>query len=95
MPTYVMLSTLGPDGFATLNENPRRLQAVNTDVEELGVKILHQYALLGQYDFINIVEAPDDATMARLATRLAARGTLKTNTIRTIPVDDLIAALES
>ena len=94
MPTYVMLSTLGPDGFATLNENPRRLQAVNTDVEELGVKILHQYALLGQYDFINIVEAPDDATMARLATRLAARGTLKTNTIRTIPVDDLIDALE-
>lgn len=95
MPTYVMLSTLGPDGFATLNENPRRLEAVNQDVEDLGVTILHQYALLGQYDFINIVDAPDDATMARLATRLAARGTMKTNTIKAIPIEDLISVLES
>jgi uncharacterized protein with GYD domain len=71
VPTFVMLSTLGPDGFATLNENPHRLEAVNEEVE-----------------------APDNATMATLATRLAARGTLKTRTIATVEVADLIAALE-
>jgi uncharacterized protein with GYD domain len=89
-----MLSTLGPDGFATLNENPRRLEVVNEEVAALGVQIIHQYGLLGEYDFLTVVEAPDNATMARLATRLAARGTLKTRTIATVDVDDLIAALE-
>jgi uncharacterized protein with GYD domain len=95
VPTFIMLSTLGPDGFATLNENPHRLEAVNEEVEALGVRILHQYALLGEYDFLTVVEAADNATMATLATRLAARGTLKTRTIATVEVADLIAALET
>ena len=82
MPTFVMLSTLGPDGFATLNENPHRLEVVNEEVEALGVRILHQYGLLGEYDFLTVVEAPDNATMATLATRLAARGTLPDLTVQ-------------
>lgn len=93
MPIFVMLSTIGPDGFHTLNTQPERLREVNEDVEALGVRILHQYALLGPYDFLNIIEAPDDVTVARLATKLAARGTMKTTTIKAIEVDDYIAAL--
>src|SRR5689334_22977401 len=93
MPKFVMLSTIGPDGFATLREHPQRLKAVNEDVESMGAKVLDQYALLGQYDFLTILEAPDDLTIARVATTLAARGTLKTLTIKAIEVDDYIAAL--
>lgn len=93
MPIFVMLSTIGPDGFHKLNTQPDRLRAVNDEVEELGVTILHQWALLGQYDFLNIIDAPDDVTVAKLATRLAARGTMKTTTIKAIDVDDYIAAL--
>ena len=90
MPLFVMLSTIGPDGFATLRENPSRLREVNRDVESMGVKILHQWALLGPYDFINVIEAPDEKTMSRVATTLAARGTLKTQTFSAIEVDDYI-----
>ena len=93
MPKFVMLSTLGPDGHARLRENPERLKEVNADVESMGVKVLEQYALLGPYDFLNILEAPDDLTMARVATTLAARGTLKTLTINAIDVEDFIASL--
>ena len=93
MPTYVMLSTLGPDGHARLRENPERLREVNADVESMGVKVLEQYALLGQYDFLNILEAPDEKTMAKVATTLAARGTLKTLTLTAIEVEDFIATL--
>ncbi len=93
MPTYVMLSTLGPDGSARLRDNPERLKAVNSELEPMGVTVLQQYALLGQYDFLNILEAPDEITMARVATALAARGTLKSITLTAIPVDELIAGL--
>ncbi len=93
MPKFVMLSTIGPDGFATLRENPQRLKAVNHDVESMGVKVLDQYVIFGQYDFITILEAPDDVTMARVATTLAARGTLKTTTLKAIEVDDYIDAM--
>jgi uncharacterized protein with GYD domain len=94
MPKFVMLSTLGPDGSARLRENPERLREVNHDVEAMGVKVLQQYAVLGQWDFINILEAPDAVTMARVATSLASRGTLKTMTLPLVEIDELIAALQ-
>ena len=93
MPKYVMLSTLGPDGHARLRERPDRLLEVNADVEAMGVKVLEQFALLGQYDFLNILEAPDETTMARVASTLASRGTLKTVTLQAVDVDEFIAAL--
>jgi uncharacterized protein with GYD domain len=93
MPKFVMLSTLGPDGHARLRENPERLREVNADVEAMGVKVLEQFALLGPYDFLNILEAPDEGTMARVATTLAARGTLKTLTLTAIEVEDFIAVM--
>ncbi len=95
MPKFVMLSTLGPDGSATLRENPARIKAVNAQVESMGARVVHQYALLGQWDFLNIIEAPDELTMARIATELTARGTLKTRTMIAIEVDDFIATLEA
>ena len=93
MPTFVMLSTLGPDGHATMRDNPNRLRQVNADVEAMGVKVLAQYALLGPYDFLNILEAPDELTMSKLATTLAARGTLKTVTLTAVDVDEYIKVM--
>jgi uncharacterized protein with GYD domain len=93
MPKYVMLSTLGPDGSARLRDNPERLREVTAEVEAMGVRVLEQYALLGNWDFLNVLEAPDDVTMARVATTLAARGTLKTLTLPAIGIDDFITAL--
>lgn len=93
MPKYVMLSVLGPDGAATLRDNPQRIKEVNAEVAAMGGKVLYQYALLGQWDFLNIIEAPDELTMARIATTLSARGTLKTRTLPAIEVDDLISGL--
>ncbi|HEY7939801.1 MAG TPA: GYD domain-containing protein, partial [Acidimicrobiales bacterium] len=78
---------------ARLRESPQRLHEVNRDVEQMGVKVLAQYAVLGQWDFVNILEAPDQVTMARVATTLAARGTLKTTTLPIIDVDEFIAAM--
>jgi uncharacterized protein with GYD domain len=89
-----MLTTLGPGGWETVRENPDRISAVRTEVEHLGLRVVAQYALMGQYDFLNIIEAPDERTMARAAVMLAARGTMRTTTMQAIPVDDLIALLK-
>ncbi len=88
-----MLSSLGPDGFARLTDQPERLREVNTEVEAMGVQVHDQYALLGPYDFLNILDAPDEATMAKVVTNLAARGTLKSVTLTAVPIDDYIAKL--
>jgi uncharacterized protein with GYD domain len=93
MTTFVLLSTLGPDGSATIREHPSRIKEVNAQVEAMGARIVHQYALLGQWDFLNIIEAPDERVMTRIATELAARGTLKTYTMVAVDVDDFIATL--
>jgi uncharacterized protein with GYD domain len=95
MTTFVMLSTLGPDGSATVRENPARIKEVNAQVEAMGARVVQQYALLGQWDFLNIIEAPDEKVMARIATELTARGTLKTRTMVAIDVDEFIAALSA
>ena len=89
-----MLSTLGPDGSARLAENPERLREVSQEVEAMGVTVLQQYAVLGQWDFINIIEAPNDMAMAKVATALASRGTLKTMTLPIIDIDTFIEGLK-
>ncbi len=95
MPTYLMLSILGPDGFATVRDQPARIREVNSEVEAMGARVVSQYALLGQYDFVTVIEAPDERVMVRITTSLAARGTLKTHTLTAIPIEDYIAALGS
>lgn len=95
MPTYVMLSTIGPDGWATIREQPDRINAVKDEVESKGLTVVAQYALMGQYDFLNVIEAPDEATMAKAAVDLAARGTMRSTTLQAIPVEDFVAALET
>jgi len=95
MPTYVMLTTLTAHGLQTLKSNPDRLREVNRDVEELGAKVLHQWATLGPFDFVNIVEAPDAATVAKVSVALGARGSAKLQTLQAIPIDEFLAALSS
>jgi uncharacterized protein with GYD domain len=90
MSTFRMLSTVGPDGAATLTENPGRLKAVNAEVEAMGVRVVAQWALLGPYDFATVLDAPDEPTMARVALVLGSRGTLKTLTLSAIPIDEYI-----
>jgi uncharacterized protein with GYD domain len=95
MGTYVMLTTLGPDGWATVREHPERIRQVTSEVEAMGLTVLAQYALMGQWDFLNIIEAPDEATLAKAAISLAARGTMRTMTLQAVAVDDLIARLQA
>ena len=89
MAIYVMLTTLTDEGRKTLKSNPQRLKEVNKEVEAMGVKILCQYAVLGPYDFINILEAPDNKTIAKVAVELGARGTLHTTTLAAMTIDEL------
>ena len=70
MPTYLMLTTLTEKGVQTLHANPARLREVNRDVEEMGARVLHQWAALGEYDFVSVVEAPDERTMAKVSVEL-------------------------
>ncbi len=93
MPTYILLSTLSAQGVQTLKSNPDRLREVNHDVEELGAKVVHQWATLGEYDFISVVEAPDAATIARVSVALGARGSTKVQTITALTIDEFLAAL--
>src|SRR3954447_12119841 len=93
MPTYIMLSTLSPEGVQTVKNNPQRIKEVNHELEQLGATVKAQWATLGQFDFINVVEAPDEGTMARVSLELGSRGTAKFQTLPAIPVDEFIASL--
>jgi uncharacterized protein with GYD domain len=84
MPTYIMLTNLTADGVKTLKNNPSRVHEVNKEVEQLGVKVLNQWATLGQYDFVSVVEAPDEATMAKVSVELGSRGTTSNETLTAI-----------
>jgi uncharacterized protein with GYD domain len=93
MATYIMLCSLTPEGVQTVKNNPQRIKEVNSEVEKLGASVKAQWATLGHFDFISIVEAPDEATMARVSLELGSRGTGRYETLAAIPVDDFIASL--
>jgi uncharacterized protein with GYD domain len=92
MPVYIMLTTLTDEGRKTIKENPARIKEVNQEVEAMGVKILAQYALLGPYDFVNILEAPSNETVSKVALELGSRGTLQTMTMAAMKIDEFVGA---
>jgi len=94
MAKFVMLTTLTDEGRKTIKEKPERIKEVNKEVEAMGAKILTQYAILGPYDFVNILEAPTNETVSRVAIALGSRGTLQTMTLAAMDVDDFIASLK-
>ena len=94
MPLYIMMTNLTDEGRKTEKTNPQRIKEVNKEVEAMGVKVLAQYVTLGQYDFINILDAPNNETIAKVATELGSRGTLQTSTLAALTLDDFINSLK-
>jgi uncharacterized protein with GYD domain len=94
MAFYVMMTSLTDEGRKTVKANPQRIKEVNKEVEAMGVKILAQYVVLGQYDFLNILEAPSNEAVAKVATELGSRGTLQTMTMAAMTLDDYISSLK-
>jgi uncharacterized protein with GYD domain len=94
MATYIALSTLTDDGRKTLKNNPGRIKEVNKEIEGMGIKILGQYAVLGAYDFVTLIEAPSNEAVMRMSVELGSRGTIQLMTLPALSVDDFIATLK-
>ena len=94
MAYYVILSTLTDDGRKTIKEHPERILEVNKELEKMGIKVREQYAVLGPYDFVNIVEAPNNEAVMKMSVELGSRGSVQLLTLPAIPVKDLIKKLE-
>ncbi len=95
MGTYIMLSTLTPEGRKTIKDRPGRIREVSQELGTMGVRVMKQYATLGLYDFLSIVEAPDNKTIAKISVDLCARGTVEIMTLAAIPVDSFISSLRT
>lgn len=94
MATYILLSTLTDEGRKTIKARPERIHEVNKEIEAMGAKVVDQYAVLGPYDFISVVEAVDNETVARISVELGARGTVQIMTLPAIPVPKFIERLK-
>jgi uncharacterized protein with GYD domain len=90
---FIMLTNLTAEGVKTVKNNPARVQEVNKEMEQLGIKVLEQWATLGQYDFVSVVEAPDEKTMAKVSVELGSRGTTSNQTLAAIPAEDFVSSL--
>src|SRR5687768_18189539 len=93
VPTFIMLTTLTPEGVQTVKNNPQRIREVSKEIEQLGATVKAQWATLGHFDFVNVVEAPDETTIAKVSMELGSRGTAKYETLTAIPIEDFISAL--
>lgn len=88
MPHYILLSNLTDEGWKTVKEKPERIKEVNKELQALGVRVISQYAVLGPYDFVNIVEAPNNETIAKVSIELGSRGTIKILSMAAVPIDE-------
>jgi uncharacterized protein with GYD domain len=94
MAYYVILSNLTDEGRRTIKQRPERILEVNKEVEAMGVKILKQYALLGSYDFVNFVEAPDNETVMKMSVEIGSRGSVHMTTLPAIPVEEFLKKIK-
>ena len=94
MGIYIILTRLTDEGAKTLKERPERVKEVNQELEKMGLKVLEQYIVFGEYDFVNIVEAKDNISVMKAMVELASRGTIRTTTLPAIPVDEFIKEMK-
>lgn len=94
MPKYIVLSTLTDHGLKTLKENPDRMTEVNTEISRMGARVLEQWAVLGQYDFINVIEAPDNETMTRVSVEIGSRGSVRLITLPAVDAREFVKNLK-
>ncbi|MCX5718624.1 MAG: GYD domain-containing protein [Nitrospirae bacterium] len=94
MAYYVILSTLTDEGRKTIKENPKRILEVNKEIEKMGIKVKEQYAVLGPYDFVNIVEAPDNDTVMKMSVELGSRGSIQLLTLAAVPITEFIKKIK-
>jgi uncharacterized protein with GYD domain len=94
MAIYIMISTLTDEGRKTIKKHPDRIEEVNREIENMGANVLAQYALLGQYDFITILDAASNEAIARISIEMGARGTVQIVTLPAIPVDEFIEKMK-
>lgn len=93
MAKYIIISHLTDEGAKTLKKNPDRLKTVNLELESMGIKVLEQFAVHGNFDFLNIVEAEDSNSISRAVVEMASRGGIRTETYTAIPIDEFIESL--
>ncbi len=93
MQKFIMLSKLTDEGRKTVKMRPERIKEVNEEIEKMGAKVVEQYAVLGEYDFINILEAPDNETISKVSIELGARGTIQLVTLAAISIEELASTL--
>ena len=93
MARYIIISNLTDEGARTLKKNPGRVKEVNAEFKDMGVNVLDQYAVLGNFDFLTIVEADDEATVTKAIVEILSRGSIKTATYKAIPIDEFIESL--
>jgi len=94
MSRYIIISTLTDEGAKTLKKNPGRIKEVNAELKDMGVNVLDQYAVLGNFDFLTIVEADDETTIVKAVVEIASRGSIKTATYKALPIDEFIESLK-
>ena len=94
MGTYILLSRVTDSGAATVKDHPERIKEVNKEIEKFGARVLHQYATVGAFDFVSIVEAPNLASIIRVSVELGSRGSIKIQTLSALPIDDFIKAMK-
>ena len=94
MSVYILMSKLTDEGWKTVKERPERIREVNRELEAMGVKVLSQYATLGEHDFVNIVEAADNKTIAKVSIELGSRGTIRLKTMPAIPIEEFIQSIK-
>jgi uncharacterized protein with GYD domain len=94
MGSYVILSKLTDEGRKTIKEKPKRILEVNKELEKMGVRVKEQYAVLGPYDFVNIVEAKDNETVMKMSLEMGARGSVELLTLAAIPVSEIIKKIK-
>ena len=94
MPAYVMLSKLTDHGAETIKKNPDRILEVDREMKNWGIEVLHQFAVIGAYDFVTIVEAPSNLAIAQASLELASRGSVHIQTLPAIPVEELVQGIK-
>ena len=88
MATYFMLFNYTQQGVQNVKESPARIEAAKKLLRDMGAEVKASYLMMGRYDTIFIVEAPNDETAAKGALAISSKGNVRSETLRAFTEDE-------
>ena len=95
MATFIRLVSMTEQGVKNILKFSEQVAEAKKILEANNARFIEVYATLGRYDFVAIIDAPDEKAIAKVSALIASQGNFRAETLPAVPLEEFTKAIET